>query len=228
MAQNSKIDLTVFEEVEHMSLAQRAAASMREAILAGDLPPGSQLVEGDIADHMNVSRAPVREAMRTLEEEGLVERIPYKGTFVTHITKDDIREVYSLRAVIEAFSVRLATERATLEDIRKLRDIVDEMRRVAKQNDLDSVTALDLKFHHAICEIARHKLLLQFWRGVEQKVRLILAMRHRLHREISEVVEMHEPLLEALRKGDSETAVQCMTDHIVASGEFIVEDWPEY
>ena len=216
-----------FGEVERTSFAQRAAASMREAILSGELRPGSQLVEAEIASEMKISRAPVREAVRTLEEEGLVERIPYKGAFVTNITREDIGEVYSLRAAVEAFSVQLATEKATADDLARLHDIVKQMRAAARQNDLDTVTELDLEFHNAICEIARHKLLLQFWHALEQKIRLILAMRHRLHREISEVVEMHRPLLEAIEKQDSKTASEVMKEHIVTSGEFIVRDWQE-
>jgi len=225
VAHTNKKGPAVFNEVERMSLAHRAAASMREAILSGELLPGAQIVEADIADQMKISRAPVREAIRVLEEEGLVRRVPYKGSFVTRISKRDILELYSLRSVIETFATRLAAQNATPEDLEKLRDIFTQMRQAAKKNDNNTVTDLDLLFHRTVCETARHELLFQWWSGMEQKIRLILAMRHRLHREISEVVDRHRPLLEALESKDSELAAQRMTEHIVASGELFMRYW---
>ena len=226
MTQSAKAT-SVFGEVEQLPLAQRAAASVREAILAGALAPGAQLVEADMAEQMKISRAPVREALRVLEEEGLVERIPYKGAFVTRLTQDDIRELYSLRSVIESYSARLAAGHASAESVAALESIVEEMMQAAEAGDLERVTELDLRFHRAVCELACHRLLLQVWHGLEQKIRLILAMRHRLHREIVDIVEMHRPLLAAIRAGDGETAARHMVEHIVSAGEFLLSD-PAY
>jgi DNA-binding GntR family transcriptional regulator len=213
--------------VEQVPLAQRAAASVREAILSGGLAPGTQLVEAEMAEQMKISRAPVREALRVLEEEGLVERIPYKGAFVVRVTLEDIRELYSLRSVIEGYSARLAAGNASPEGVAVLESIVNDMMQAAGSGDLARVTELDLRFHRAVCEMASHRLLLQVWRGLEQKIRLILAMRHRLHREIRDIVEMHRPLLAAIRAGDGDAAAQHMVKHIVDAGEFLLSD-PAY
>lgn len=216
---------TIFNAVEQLPLSQHVVASIREAILSGKLQPGQQLIEAELAEAMKVSRAPIREALRHLEEESLIQRIPYKGAFVAQLTAQDIRELYSLRSAIEAFSARLAAEHATVADVATLEDILNRMQQAAQAKDQESVTALDLTFHRAVCQIAQHKLLLQVWNSLEQKVRLILSLRHRLHRDFRDVIPMHVPLLDAIRAHDGEAAARAMMEHIVTSGEFIVRDW---
>ena len=212
-------------EVARVSLSQQAADSIRDAILSGTLEPGTQLVEAELAEQMSISRAPIREAMRNLEEEGLVLRVPYRGVFVSHVSPADIQELYTLRSIIEVFAVRLAVERATDADFARLEAIVQAMQTAALTETLDQVSNLDMQFHRTLYEISGHKLLLQTWHGLEQKVRFIMALRHQgLYRRILQVVKTHQPLLEALRERNANLAVALIEEHILSSSRMYVEE----
>ena len=121
----------VFKQVPHKSLREAALAAIRQAISRGDLKPGQRLVESDVAEQMGISRAPVREALRQLETEGLVVSEPHRGTFVAEVSATDLWEIYTLRAAIERLAVRLVTEKASAEMLAQLQQAVADMAQAA-------------------------------------------------------------------------------------------------
>lgn len=211
-----------FTPVDEISLRDQVANNIRRAIDAGALKPGERLVEADIAAQMGTSRAPVREAIRLLEQEGLVTNVPRRGSFVIELDHKDIEEIFSLRSVIEVLAVRQALPRLTQEDLDGLQDLVDEMIKAAEERDMTRLVDSDLEFHQRIVHIADHSRLLDVWQRMYTQLRLFLAMKDQLYDNPRDVADTHIPLLQALRSGDVETAHQVINNHIIQAGDLLL------
>jgi DNA-binding GntR family transcriptional regulator len=216
-----------FTPVDEISLRDQVANNIRRAIDAGALKPGERLVEADIAAQMGTSRAPVREAIRLLEQEGLVTNVPRRGSFVIELDHKDIEEIFSLRSVIEVLAVREALPRLTQEDLDGLQDLVDEMIKAAEERDMTRLVDSDLEFHQRLVHIADHSRLLDVWQRMYTQLRLFLAMKDQLYDNPRDVADTHIPLLEALRSGDIETAHQVINSHIINAGDLLLSSIDE-
>lgn len=211
--------------VDARTLRQTVTEAIREGILQGDLLPGAQVNQAQIAEQLGVSRGPVREALGQLEEEGLIKNVPYKGTYVTEITGDYISELYSIRRVIETFAVRQACERATPKDLAELRAVLAKMYATAEQDDIVQMGNLDIQFHYLICRGAHHSMLLQMWKSIEIGVRRCLALRHRIYRSAADVIGTHPDILAALEAGEAERAGVILAAHIDEAGDQLYRSW---
>lgn len=212
-----------FHRLDHVGLRESVAKSIREAIQSGALKPGERLVEADIAEQMGISRAPVREALRQLEGEGLVETAPRRATAVARFSRDDILEIYSLRAVLEGLASRLTTERASGEDCRRLRDAVQRMREAAARGDLPALVENDLAFHRMVCEMSQHRRLLASWLGLCHQARVCLMWIEQIYGDLMETAEGHLPLLDAIERGDGVGAEALFREHLVRSGKALAD-----
>src|SRR5437867_2568346 len=138
---------TTLAPVNRRKLSSAVTGALREAILSGVYGPGDHLTEAQIAQEMHVSHGPVREALRELEAEELIVLEPHRGAFVKSFTADDVREIYSMRCVLETAMVRLAIKRATKDDFAQLEGLIDDMREAARRKEPDTLIELDLEFH---------------------------------------------------------------------------------
>lgn len=214
-----------FHPVDARTLRQSVTEAIRQGILEGDLLPGAQVNQVQIAEQLGVSRGPVREALGQLEEEGLIKNVPYKGTFVTEITGEYISELYSIRHAIETFAARQAAQRASAKDLVELRAVLAEMYTTAALNDMSRMGALDIQFHYLICRSAHHSLLLQIWKSIEIGVRRCLALRHRIYRSPADVIGTHPDILAAIEAGDADRTCEILGLHIVEAGEQLLRSW---
>lgn len=214
-----------FQPVDARTLRQSVTEAIRQVILQGDLLPGAQVNQAQIAEQLGVSRGPVREALGQLEEEGLIKNVPYKGTYVTEITGEYINELYSIRRVIETFAVQEAAGRATADDLAELRSVLEAMYAAAEQGDMARMGTLDIRFHYLICRGAHHSLLLQLWKSIEMGVRRCLALRHRIYRSPADVIGTHPDILAAIEAGEAERACAILSTHIVEAGEQLYKSW---
>ena len=206
-------------ELPSRPLFLEAIEAIREAILSGQLKPGERLIQADLATRLGISRAPVREAFRKLEEEGLVVTTPYRGTIVTPLTERSIRELSSLRTTLECFAVTLVIARQDPETLPALRAIVDEMDTAATQGDLGLLDACDLHFHAKLCALSDHQLLYQTWVNNSQHLRRILSLRNSMNTDLHEVVNLHYPILDAIARCESAMAEK----HVRRHGNDMVE-----
>ncbi len=218
---------STFLPVDARTLRQSVTEAIRQVILQGDLLPGAQVNQAQIAEQLGVSRGPVREALGQLEEEGLIKNVPYKGTFVTEITGEYITELYSIRRVIETFAVRQAAMRATPADLVELRAVLNEMYATAELDDMTQMGTLDIRFHYLICSAAHHSLLLQMWKSIEMGIRRCLALRHRIYRRSIDVIGTHPDILAAIEVGDAEQAGTILDAHIAEAGEYLIRSWAQ-
>ncbi|MHB1007445.1 MAG: GntR family transcriptional regulator [Chloroflexota bacterium] len=155
-----------FTPAPRSSLRQTARDEIRRRILLGELRPGERLVEATIAREMNISRAPVREAIRQLEQEGLIAEAPNHSPIVESISKDDVLESYELRTFIEARAIRRSVKNVNDKDIADLKTMIDQMAECSARGDSPGMVEADVAFHERICMMAQSRPLLQAWRSL--------------------------------------------------------------
>jgi DNA-binding GntR family transcriptional regulator len=205
--------VATFAPLEHQKAPTAVLQQIRHAILAGDLKPGSQLREAHIAEEMGISRSPVREALSRLEEEGLVEKVPFKGAFVASVSPTTIAEIAGIRTQVEPYAVALALPKMTDADWKALRRTLDQLNR-ATGRDVGSEIERHLAFHRFFYERANNQTLLQMWRDWESKLRLFFIMDHEAFKSSRDVAGVHEELIEIIQAGDPDAIRVAFTHHV--------------
>ena len=218
---------TNLPQIKNMSIREQSLDTLREAILSGELKPGQALTEMELSRQLGVSRAPIREALRILNSEGLVETIPYHGTTVRRLTRADIEEIYSMRILLETYALERAIKGRDAAELRRLRDMVGGMVTAGDTGDLITVNALDRDFHDALIEMSEHRLLQSLWLMVAMKVRQIMALVNRRNTDLTQIARNHLPLLDAMEAGDVARAKEILRGHVASAGDLIAEDWVE-
>ena len=213
------------EGFSHEPLRQRVANVIRDAILDGTLLPGSPLVEKAIAADLEISRAPVREAIRTLSKEGLVESVPYKGSYVRRMAARDVEEVYSMRGLLERYAVRSALTADAPPVLTPLDAACADMDAAAASGDLRALTAADERFHQALIALADHELLLGMWNLIELRARHAMALRNGQLDDPLTVAANHRAIVGALRAGDLTESLRLVTEHVASGAQLILDDW---
>src|SRR5919204_3487202 len=194
------------------SLADKAYHAIRDLIVSLELPPGAVIDERGLVERLRIGRTPVREALRRLAQERLVDVYPRRGMFVTGV---DVRELARLsegRAVLEPEAARLAAERATPAERAELDALLDELD--AGDGDERELIALDERIHRAIYRAAHNDLLEATLEQYYVLALRIWVMALDRTRELEEAVEAHRALLEAVRDGDGSRAAAAMRDHV--------------
>jgi len=185
------------------------ALVIRNAILEGRLKPGSQLRETHLAADLGVSRAPLREALGLLAEEGLVDKIPYRGAFVAEVTQESIAEIASLRKRLEPYAIELA-----LPHLRGSTRILEDMALGADDNDPAATIDAHMAFHRAFYELSGHQLLLDLWKGWEAQLQLFFSADHQLFADLHDMVADHQRLLSIIDTGDLDAITAEIDRHV--------------
>lgn len=211
------------QEIANLPLRSRVAEKLREAILRGDLRPGQTLTEVSLSQQLQVSRAPVREAFRSLAKEGLLESVPYKGTRVRLLSRTDIEETYSLRGQLEAFAVTRIVNSPVVVDLTPLEHICRTMQDLAAVGDVSSLNREDERFHKTLIELADHALLMSVWTTLALRVRQIMALRNQQNQNPMEVALNHPPIVAALRAKDLGAALEHLERHVASAADLSLE-----
>ena len=209
--------LELLREQSLTSLVQR---ELERQIESGELAPGSKLNEADVAADLRVSRGPVREAFRALEQTGLVRTEKNRGVFVRQVSLPEANEIYEVRAALEAMIGRLAAKRIRPAQLNGLRVLVKRMNAVARSRDADAYFPLNLEFHDALAQAAGNAALLANYRRVTKELNLY--RRETLARSIENIpisTRDHEAIVNAIAKGDEKLAERLLFDHVISSRE---------
>lgn len=204
------------------SLAEDAADRIRESILSGSFRPGEHLVEARIAQQLNVSRGPVREAFKLLRSEGLVEEEPRRGTFVVRLEADDVREIYQLRAAIEGQAARLLAETHPPEALDELRRLLTNIEDAIRAGDVRAVSRSDLEFHGAVCWLSGNGRLHEVFTRYVPILGALLRLDERLYGSFDPIADQHPALLRTIEAGDGDGAAAAFRQHAEEAGELIV------
>ena len=201
--------------IPRILLSESLYNTIRVSILNGTFSPGEHLRELKLAERFATSQGPVREALRPLEQEGLVRRIPHRGTFVAEITEKEITEIYELRAVLESLAIKWFVRRAKPDNIRALKQLVEAMKMAATKGELAELVEKDMLFHRYICEVPGSQALLAMWSIIEGKICLAIATMDRSYQQnLKEIADLHKPIVDAIAARDVARALQLNQDHM--------------
>jgi DNA-binding GntR family transcriptional regulator len=195
------------------------AERLRTAILNGYFGPGERLPEEQLARAMGVSRGPVREALATLEREGLIVIRRNRGAFVAQLSREDLDEVYSLRVAIERLAVERCVANADDADLGELQGVVDRISELMEQGITEQDAAeLDLEFHDIIYRSGRHRRLYDTWATLRPQIHVLLLNRNVAHEDFRDlVVPAHQAIIDAIRSRDTELSVNLTMAHLKES-----------
>jgi GntR family transcriptional regulator, gluconate operon transcriptional repressor len=206
------------------TLGERVAETLRERIVIGAFPPGTRLVEAEIARQLRISRGPVREAMAMLRAEGLVRDEPRRGSYVAALTPEDISEIHDLRAALEGYAARGIVVRQDQEALARLRQIYEEMAVQARAGDRAGYAHRVMTFHAEICRLSGNSRLYQTWMSLSWVLGAMLRLEIATGEEpLESLLAEHEELLTEIEAGDPERAwlacqrhMQRATDHVTS------------
>jgi len=205
-------------QLQGNSLAGLVQNEVERMILGGELQPGEKLTEATIATRLGVSRGPVREAFRMLDEAGLVRTEKNRGVFVRDIALDEALEIFELRAVMEMYIGRKLAETCTAAQARSLRQLVDSMDTATKAGNAQDFHRFNLEFHDSLLQLAGNAKFTANYRRLIKELSLI--RRKNLSVESMAVyTREHRHIVKAIAARDAEAAGQAMFDHVMNSRE---------
>ena len=204
-------------------LVDNVLQKITEAFVTNRLKPGDKLTETQLAEQLGVSRGPVREAIRRLEQMGLVEKIPYRGAFISQLTEHDIIELYSVREPLEGLAARILSQRNHLEAVTELEKLLTEMEQAAAAGDRGKIVILDADFHDMLVSLCEHKLLNEIWQPVSIRMRrfLLLKNKHRYDDDLNLAVRLHQPIVEAIASGNTLQAEETAREHVLGAIRYL-------
>ena len=191
-----------------------------QRILDGDYEPGARLVETRIAQELGVSQAPVREALRDLEQLGCIVHEPFRGCSVRAFSAQELIEAFPVRAALEALAARLAAERITEGELLHLAELVDTMRGAAARGDAHGQSQANASFHATIVRAARNATLERQWSFLEPFSRTYISVSQP-GLDLRTLSERHVPILDALRVRDADAAAAAMHRHLMEAAELL-------
>ena len=207
-----------FHRIERESITSKVHGNLKEQILSGRLPPGTHLLESTIAEQMQVSRSPVREAFRWLERDGLIDLRSNQGAFVRSLTVVEISEIYTVRALLEGYAAALAAEKAGEQEARSLRQSLERLLRLAREGGVEATLAADFDVHRHVWEIAGHHLLQELLDRLEVQIRMFLSAQAPSFEDLYSSVQSHTEIIDAIEAHNPTAARESMEKHITEAG----------
>ncbi len=209
---------------QHNQMWEAVLSALRMAIIKGQLPSGTHLLELTLAERLGVSRGPVREALIRLEQEGLVINQPYRGKFVADISAQTIREIYSLRVLLESFAAELCIDKLQPALLQRLRDSLAQMVKAADDQRYEAFADIDLEFHHSLVVAAEHTRLLQMWETLRGVNHAFIAVNASLvsSENVHMFAERHQLIVDALTQRDVVTVKAVLRLHLAEAEQRIL------
>lgn len=205
--------------VESKPIREIAYETLKHAIITGQIPAGSRIVETEYADKLHISRTPLREALRKLERDGLVEYILRRGVVVRAFTIADVEEIYTIRNALEMITLPAIIENATPEDIQSMREKLHQMDVFVSKNDIDGLSPLARSFHDQLTSISGLNRILRVIQSQDEYIRRFSAMSIARETRRKSAHEEHYKLVEYVEQKDLENFTQLMKKHIERSKE---------
>lgn len=208
--------------LERTSLREQALSALRRAITTGELAPGTHLVETELSDALQISRGTLREAMRQLQQEGLISAGARGRLSVRHLDANEIKDIFAVRASLESLAGRTLANRDDRSGaVAALRKAVIEMERRVDAH-LDDRIEADLKFHRTMCQLAGNETLLHLWSSLEGSIRMSI-MFAGVDRALKNMdAKRHTEIVDAIESGDADRAAATVQSHMAGAAEVLI------
>lgn len=200
-------------------LSETLREAIEEEVATGKLAPGTHLDEIELARRFGVSRTPIREALSLLAGEGVVEIRPRRGAVVAQITPQRLVEMFEVMAELEAMCARLAARRITHDELQGLEQAHENCRSASQSVDSDAYFYANEHFHHAIYQASHNRFLSDQAHALQRRLRPYRRLQLRVRNRLGKSFEEHQSILDALRAGDAERAVDAIRGHVMVQGE---------
>lgn len=197
--------------------------TLREAIIVGELKPGERLMEVQLADKMGVSRTPVREAIRKLELEGLVEMLPRKGAHVADLSIKDIMDVLEVRSTLDGLASSLSAARITDEEIKELKHLHTQFVNYVEKDNMQGLIKKDVEFHDIIYRSSRNDKLIQISNNLREQVQRFRVIYIKDYSSSRELIKEHTEICDAITGRDAAAAMNFAHKHIKNQEETIIK-----
>lgn len=205
--------------MESRPIREIAYEVLKHAIITGEIPAGERIVETDYAERLHISRTPLREALRKLERDGLVEYVLRRGVVVRAFTIQDVEEIYTIRNALEMLTLPAIIQNATDEDVAQLKARLTEMDRVMAAGDIESLSPMARAFHSQLTGLCNQHRILRVIEGQDEFITRFSAMAIRQENRRAQAHEEHYKLVEYVEKRDLEHFEKLMRKHIERSKE---------
>lgn len=204
-------------------MVEIAFTYLRDAILEGDLPPGHKLAQAALASELGISRMPLREALRKLEERGFVTIVAHRGAFVTSISADDVKELYLIRTNLEAINARAAAEAMDEQRVARLRQILGDARAALAAGDGMRLAESNRAFHLVGHEASGYQVLNRLISDLSDHCNRYRLVHATLAQRSQQALHEHERVLEAWATGDGEAAARSIRVNLLNSEAALLE-----
>lgn len=199
---------------EYLPLRDVVFNTLRQAILRGELKPGTRLMEIQLANKLGVSRTPIREAIRKLENEGLVLMTPRKGAEVAEITEKNMLDVLEVRKTLEELTAELACDRITAKQIEELKKAEEEFEKTLKTDDVTRIAEADVIFHDVIFAATDNQRLINLLNNLREQMYRFRVEYLKKSEYYPDLIREHKQLIDAITSGQKEIARETIAKHI--------------
>lgn len=211
------------EQIQSQALYIQVADKLRTQIYQHELQPGEPIDEMALCERYGISRTPLREALKVLSSEGLIELIPRKGSFVRDMEPDELNDLFPVMAVLEGLCAREAVEHCDADQLQKLEDMHARLEEYAANGDIDSYYEQNFVFHQAIQDLSGNRWLQRIIGDLRKVLRLARHMQLTIPGRLEESIEEHRQIMIAFRKHDPELADKNMQEHLKKQWYSLVE-----
>jgi len=215
--------MSISESIKPAALTAWAYKTIKEDILNFRIQPGTQLHIEKLAEQMDISRTPIREALLKLEADGLVKTLPRVGFFVTDITKRDLKELFELRDLLECHATRKAAPLLTDDDLKYLDTLLAESIPAVEQGNLDKFLEIDIALHTLLIERAQNRRLIAMMESIRDLTYRERVLSLRSSDNVRETLHEHQRIVEALHQRNGELASRRMSEHLHAVSERLMQ-----
>ena len=207
----------------YQPLRETVCEALRSAIRNGILEPGERLMEVQLAEELGISRTPVREAIRKLEQEGYVIMMPRRGTYVSSVSVNDIKEIFEIRSALESLSTGLAARRIEPDELEKLRALLTEIEGHIERKDIDKIVETDIEFHGLLYQVSRNERLVTIISNLKEQLARFRTLSMSYPGRLQETLEEHRAMVEAIAANDVEAARDAAERHMERAEETLLK-----
>jgi len=204
-------------------LSEDIAESIKTAIIKGKFKPGEKISEGELAESMGISRTPLREAFRKLENEGFILIIPRKGAVVADIDADEAINLYEIKSTLEGLAARLAVANMKQKDIEKLEKINDELKELIDKNDLESFYRVHTRFHEGFVRLCGNKRLIQMISNLNDHFNRFGIISLTLPGQFENAIWQHTEIIAGFKSGDEKLVEERVKTNVMTGGRVLVD-----
>lgn len=213
--------------ITRSSLHDEVVATLRDMIVTGDLKPGARILEHDLSEQLGVSRTPIREAIKILTLDGLVDSPAYRGARVKPLLADEIEALFDVIAVLESLAVERTTVTLSPENLSSLESVHEQMRDAFEAGDRVTYFDLNTRIHEWLLQLSGNPILIETHERLMLRANRGRYLAIRSNHRWKESMEQHEELMESLRAGDAARAGRIWRDHLTMTGETLLKSLTE-